>query len=361
MATQSRMRGTANRNGEARCVEIEARQMDSLGIEPRKMKTTDVTRHSSPLVSIIIVSYNTREMTLECLRSVFAQTDQPFEVILVDNASSDGSAAAIAAEFPGIRLMAETENHGFAKANNLAARHACGEYLLLLNPDTVVLDGAIDRLIDFARRAPEAGIWGGRTLYGDSSVNPTNCWGRMTLWSVGSQVLGLSSLFRRSGLFNPEGYGSWQRDSERGVDIVTGCFLLIRKKFWDELEGFNLSFVMYGEEADLCLRARSKGARPRITPEAQIVHYAGASETVRSDKMVRLLRAKLLLIRRHFPAWQRPIGLLLFRLWPLTRYWATRILGRHLAAQTWRQIWVRRGEWWYGWPEIENRPTSGRG
>lgn len=312
----------------------------------------------TPLVSIIIVSYNTREMTLECLRSVFAQTHQPFELIVVDNASSDGSAAAIAAEFPDVRLTAGIENHGFAKANNIAASYARGEYLLLLNPDTVVLEGAIDRLLDFARRVPEAGIWGGRTLYGDRSLNPTSCWRRMTLGSLASQVVGLSSLFCRSTLFNPEGYGGWPRDSEREVDIVTGCFLLIRRDFWKSLGGFDSSYVMYGEEADLCLRAHAKGARPMITPEAQIVHYAGASETVRSDKMVRLLRAKVLLIRRHFPRWQRPAALMLFRLWPLSRYWATHALGRRMAAQTWGEIWRRRLEWWNGWPETGNGPCS---
>lgn len=316
------------------------RQMDS--IEPGA---------AAPKLSIIVVSYNTREMTLDCLRSVAAETRVPHEVIVVDNASSDGSAEAIAAAFPDIPLMAETVNHGFAKANNLAAVHARGEYLLLLNPDTVVLDGAIDRLMAFAEAQPQAMIWGGRTLYGDRSLNPTSCWRRMTLWGVVSQALGLNSLFRSSPVFNPEAYGGWARDSEREVDIVTGCFLLIRREFWNRLGGFDLSYVMYGEEADLCLRARSLGARPRMTPDAVIVHYAGASEKVRADKMVRLLRAKVLLIKRHFPAWQRPIGLLVFRFWPLSRVWGTRLLGRDQAAGTWAEVWRRRGEWWAGWPD----------
>ncbi|MGI6850718.1 glycosyltransferase family 2 protein [Mesorhizobium sp. 1B3] len=305
-----------------------------------------------PAISVIVVSYNTRDMTLDCLRSVQAQTRRDFELIVLDNASSDGSVAAIRAEFPSIRLLAETENHGFAKGNNIAAAHARGDYLLLLNPDTVVLDGAIDRLFDFAKSTPEAGIWGGRTLFGDRSLNPASCWRRMTLWSLTSQVLGLSSLFRRSAVFNPEGYGGWERDTERGVDIVSGCFLLIRRRFWEELGGFDLSFVMYGEEADLCLRARDKGARPRVTPEAQIIHYAGASETVRTDKMIRLLRAKILLIRRHFPPWQRQIGLMMFRLWPFGRYWGTRAFGRWENSKTWGAIWGRRSEWWHGWPEL---------
>ena len=101
-----------------------------------------------PAVSIIVVSYNTREMTLDCLRSVFAETRTPFELIVVDNASPDGSAEAIAAAFPDIRLIASRENLGFAPANNMAVREARADLVLLLNPDTVVLDGAIDRLID---------------------------------------------------------------------------------------------------------------------------------------------------------------------------------------------------------------------
>jgi GT2 family glycosyltransferase len=272
-------------------------------------------------------------------------------LIVVDNASSDGSAAAIARQFPDIQLLVEKTNHGFAKANNIAAGHAIGEYLLLLNPDTVVLECAVDRLLEFAKRNPAARIWGGRTVFGDLSLNPASCWGRMTFWSLMSQTLGLSSMFRRSMLFNPEGYGGWARDKERRVDIVSGCFLMIKRDFWMRLRGFDSSFVMYGEEADLCLRASTHGAQPMITPEAQIVHHAGASEKVRSDKMIRLLKAKLLLIRRHFPTWQRPLALMFYRLYPLTRYWGTRALRRDIAFHTWEEIWRRRAEWWHGWPE----------
>ena len=105
-----------------------------------------------PLVSILIISYNTKAMTLACLASIAAETRVAHEVIVLDNASPDGSAAAIAAALPGIRLIASEVNHGFAKGNNIAAAEARGRYLLLLNPDTVVLDGAIDRLAGFAGR-----------------------------------------------------------------------------------------------------------------------------------------------------------------------------------------------------------------
>jgi GT2 family glycosyltransferase len=304
----------------------------------------------APVVSIVVISYNTREMTLDCLQSIAAETQTLHEVILLDNASKDNSAECVAAQFPDVQLIAEIENHGFAQGNNIAIQHARGKYILLLNPDTVVMDGAIDQLVAFAQARPDAGIWGGRTLYGDRSLNPTSCYSRMSLWSLASQVLGLTSLFRSNPIFNTEGYGGWRRDSERQVDIVTGCFLLIERTFWDELNGFDPAFVMYGEETDLCLRAHVLGARPRITPEATIVHYAGASEKVRSDKMVRLLRAKVLLIKRHFPAWQQSFGLALLRLWPWSRSWGAWFLRRD-GAPTWAEIWTRRQEWWDGWPD----------
>ncbi|WP_171102132.1 glycosyltransferase family 2 protein [Ruegeria sp. HKCCD7255] len=310
---------------------------------------TQIDPSASPRVSIIVVSYNTKDMTLECLRSVQEQTQVPYELIVVDNASTDGSPEAIATEFPDIELMAEKDNHGFALANNIAALRARGEYLLLLNPDTVVLDHAINHLIEFADKNPQARIWGGKTYYGDMSLNPTNAWNQMTLWGVISQALGFSSVFRKSDLFNPEAIPGWDRDSEYEVDIVTGCFFLIKRDFWQELDGFDKAFFMYGEEADLCLRARAKGARPRITPTAQIIHYAGASEKVRSDKMVRLLRAKMTLIQHHFPKWQRGIGQSMFRLWPWSRMVGLKLLRRQEAATVWGEIWHRRKEWQDGY------------
>src|SRR5689334_3297229 len=243
--------------------------------------SSPVARSVRPRVSIIIVSYNTREMTLECLRSIVRETQEAFEIIVVDNRSTDGSADAIAAEFPHIDLRRPDKNLGFARANNVAALEAQGDFILLLNPDTVVLDRAIDRLLAFADANPSAGIWGGRTLYGDRTLNPSSCWGRMTLWSLCCSSIGLTAAMKSHEFFNPEGYGAWQRDSVRQVDIVTGCLLLIRRTLWQELRGFDPTYFMYGEEADLCLRAAKRGARPMLTPEATIIHYGSASDTYR--------------------------------------------------------------------------------
>jgi len=308
-------------------------------------------------VSILVVSFNTRELTLAALDSVMRETVRTkAEVIVVDNASTDGSAAAIAAHPLRPRLIALTENIGFARANNLAARAAAGRYLLLLNPDTVILDNAIDNLVDFARTHPEAMIWGGRTLFRDGRLNPSSCWGGMTLWNLFTRASGLTGLLPRSELFNSEAIGGWPRDRARTVDIVSGCFLLIGRPTWAALGGFDPLFFMYGEEADLCLRARALGATPMVTPAATIIHLGGASERARTDKMVRLLAAKASLVTRHFTPVARAPGLRLLEAWPLTRWLAlsaaarlTGSLAHRTAANTWRQIWLRRAEWRNGY------------
>jgi len=303
-------------------------------------------------VSVIIVNWNTRQMTLECLRSLYAQTRRTdFEVLLVDNGSHDGSAAAIAEEFPQVRLIAETTNHGFAVANNMAVKLVRGRRLLLLNSDTVVLDGAVDRLVEFAESRPAAGIWGGRTLFGDMSLNLTSCWQRQTLWSVVCFAFGLTKLFPRSNFFNPEALTAWKRDTVRNVDIVTGCFLLIDADLWRRLDGFDPTFFMYGEEADLCARARALGARPVITPEATIIHYGGGSAATRSDSVVRLLRAKIALARRSMGRGAAEVVRWLYLLAVVVRvagFGLAARLGRGRAgaqAGMWRQTLARRGEW----------------
>ena len=307
-----------------------------------------------PLVSVMLVNWNTREMTLECLRTVFAQTTEtPFEVIVVDNGSHDGSAAAIAAEFPQVRLMAEQDNHGFAKATNISVERARGKYVLLLNTDTLVLDHAIDRLVQFAEANPKARIWGGRTLFEDRTLNPTSTWRRITPWSVTCMATGLAKAFPRSALFNPEGYGGWDRSDVREVDIIQGSFFRIERAFWDDLGGFDLAFFMYGEEADLCARARLAGASPTVTPAATIVHYGGRSATVFADKIVYVLGSRIGLIQRYFPRGWKGYGRIMTLFWAgwraLTYSLAARLSPRFAEQATqWSRAWQRRAEWHHG-------------
>jgi GT2 family glycosyltransferase len=306
-------------------------------------------------LSILIVNYNTRETTLECLASLYAFPPSiSFEVILLDNASIDGSVEGIRAAYPQVKLIASVENTGFARGNNIAAEQACGERLLLLNPDTLLFAGSLDALVAFAERTPARGIWGGRTLFGDHRLNPTSCWAEISVWSLFCSAFGLIWLFPRSSFFNPEAYGGWQRDSERDVDIVTGCFLMIDHKLWRRLNGFDPAFFMYAEEADLCIRARATGAKPGISPSAQIIHLGGASETSQTEKMIKIMRGRITLMRKHWHPVPLTVGLLLCRVWAFTR-----MIGSHFiagprdvpgkAAEKWRTIWRRRTEWLAGY------------
>ncbi len=302
--------------------------------------------------SVIVVSFNTKELTLNCLESIHRETsDLPFELIVVDNDSSDGSAEAIREAFPAIQLHALDQNLGFAAANNLAGRHARGRFLVLLNPDTVVRGRAIERIVRYAIDSPESGIVGGRTIFADGSLNPTSCWAAPSLWSLFCQASCLRTLLPQTALFDPESMGKWARDSEREVDVVSGCFLLIPKSLWDELEGFDESYFMYGEDLDLNLRAKRLGYTSRITPEATVVHFGGASEPVKEDKLVRLLTAERRIIRTHWSPMKASIGLALQLLGVAVRATGAVVLSvtasahAYPDARSWRGVWRRRGEW----------------
>ncbi len=309
-------------------------------------------------LTIVIVSYQTRDMTLACIRSVIEQTTATsYELIVLDNASTDGSADAIRHSFPDVTLIASQENLGFARANNIAAVQARGRRLLLLNPDTIVLDQAIDRLQAFASARPTCGIWGGRTVFGDGTLNPYSCWRRATLWSVLCQGLGLAR-FRASPLLNWESYGGWARDTERQVDIVTGCFFLIDRTLWERCRGFDPVFFMYGEEADLCLRARRFGARPMMTPAATIIHYGHASEPHRAEQRIKVLAGRISLMQRHDPAVSVELGRMLYKATVLLRIalfaLATLLTSNpkmRSGVQAWGQVWQARARWVNGWTD----------
>ena len=309
-----------------------------------------------PALSIIIISYNTRDITLECLASLFRYPPRcRYEVILLDNASSDGSAAAIKAAWPVVKLIESAENHGFAQGNNIAAQFARGARILLLNPDTILFEKSLAGLVDFADRTPWRGIWGGRTLFADHSLNPTSCWKKMSLWSLFCGAVGLVWLFPKSPLFNAEAYGDWQRDSERDVDIVTGCFFLIDHRLWTELGAFDPTFFMYAEETDLCLRAQKLGARPGISPDAEIIHLGGGSEASLTEKMIKITRGRVTLMRKHWGPAKLCSGLMLYRLWALARLFGSRFAAGKRdepgkSVQKWKIIWDRRDEWLAGYP-----------
>jgi GT2 family glycosyltransferase len=168
-------------------------------------------------------------------------------------------------------------------------------------------------------------------------------------------AFGLTSAFRNTALFNPEGMGDWRRDSERHVDIVSGCFLMISRPLWQTLGGFDLKYWMYGEEADLCARARAIGYHPMITPDAQIMHLVGASTGQIARKTVMVARARTTLIRDHWPMVLVPFGIALMWVGGANRLLAARLLrltGRSKArvqSEKWAHIWSDRHLWLAGY------------
>lgn len=190
----------------------------------------------------------------------------------------------------------------------------------------------------------------GRTLHADGTLNHASCWGRPTLWSTLCYAFGLSVLGRYHVLFDPETMRTWKRDSVREVDIISGCLLLIPRTLWDALGGFDPAFDMYAEDFDLCLRARDMGVRCVLCPEGEIIHYGSASECVKADQLVRQMKAKTRLMRKHWGRLSSALGGVLLRMRVATRGYVGVIPfaaneRRTGAAQAWREAWRRRREW----------------
>lgn len=308
---------------------------------------------SSVDISVVVVSYNTREWLATCLGSLpAASQSHSYEVIVVDNASRDGSADVVAEEFPQVRLVRNGENVGFGRAVNQGAALARGAYLLLLNPDGYLAAGALDALVRFARDHSQYVIVGGRTVTPTGDLDPRSCWAAPTLWSLWCSATLLSTLRPGSPWFDPEAMGRFRRDQARPVDIVTGCLLLVSLADWRELGGFDERYFVYGEDADLCLRATAQtGRRCAITPEAVMVHAVGASSASRPDKLELLLRGRVTLARTHLPGWRGRLGASLI----VAGVWLRAVLERvGVGKQTnWREVWRRRGRWRGGYPPVE--------
>ena len=304
-------------------------------------------------LTVIVVTWNTRELTLRCLETLFDNTpDLSMQVIVADNNSEDGSADAIAQRFPQVHLIRNPGDFGFARANNVAMEFVDTEWVLLLNPDTEVHQNAINNLLAFSKKHPEAGITGGRTVFPDGSLNIASAWNKMTPWSLFCSFTGLSVVFSQTTFFNPEAIGGWKRDTERHVDIVQGSFLMIPTALWRRLGGFHPRYFMYGEEADLCLRAAALGFRPMITPNAEIMHLGGAAAP-KAVRMLQLWRSKATLVRGHWPSPLVPVGLSELWLCCATRRLgslaASKLSGRSNREDVWRELWEKRNDWLQGY------------
>jgi N-acetylglucosaminyl-diphospho-decaprenol L-rhamnosyltransferase len=251
-------------------------------------------------LSIIVVNWNTRDLLGQCLSSLYANGPAvPFEVFVVDNASDDGSAAMVKEKFPQAQLIINTENVGFARANNQVINNTSSKYLLLLNSDTIILPGAIDRLVEFMDNTPTAGAAGAKTLNPDGSMQ--ECYGRFP--SVFGEILG-NSLWSR--LWHPNGLGTGIRgspltqDTPFEVDRVTASCLLVRRETIESVGALDERFFMYSEEVDWYLRMKRAGWKVFCCPGAQIIHHwGGSSQQCSADTLSQLYRSKRMFFRKH--------------------------------------------------------------
>jgi GT2 family glycosyltransferase len=248
-------------------------------------------------VSIIIVNWNTCDILRVCLNSIFKQTQGiNFEVIVVDNASSDGSAEMVRQEFPQVALIANSKNRGFAAANNQGMQISKGRYVLLLNPDTIILDGAIQKSITFADMHPDIGVLGCQVWLNDNEIQKT-CFTFPTLWTALVQEIGLLHMFPHSRIFGHAYYGWWDRKSEMDVDVVSGMFMLVRQEAIQEVGLMDEAYFVYAEETDWCFRFHKAGWRCVFSPIAKIIHLDGGSKStalIRNKMFVQMQKSMLI-------------------------------------------------------------------
>ncbi|MEJ3747177.1 glycosyltransferase family 2 protein [Actinomycetes bacterium KLBMP 9797] len=304
----------------------------------------------TPLVSVIVVSYNTRELTLRGLRALDgAGTTVPYEVILVDNASEDGSANAVEDAGLAATVLRLPRNVGFARAVNAGAARARGQYLMLLNPDAAPVGDVIGAFVAFALANPRHGVYAGRTLREDGADDGRSVFALPSLWSLTCFATGLSTVFRRSRWLNPDELPGLDRTAPAEVPAASGCLMFLDRKLFTSIGGFSPAYFMYSEDVDLCARATAAGAAPILVPAAQVVHVGGASSTS-VGKRVMVLRGKTTFLRLRWSGGRAAAGRTLLATGVAVRAAGARVTGR---ASYWRQVWAQRATWLAGWPSVD--------
>ena len=228
-------------------------------------------------VSIIIVSWNAKQHLLNCLNSL-ENTAKGYsqEIFIVDNASSDGSPDAVARQFPQVKLVKNKENLGFARANNIGIHQSSGRYICLVNSDVVVLNGCIEKLISFMDNHPAAGMVGPRILNQDQTLQPS-CRHFPTIWNNLCQALGLNKLFPKSRFFSETFMNYWAHDIVQKVDVLSGCFWMVRREALNKVGLLDEDFFIYGEDLDWCRRFHHAGWDIIFYPSAETIHTGAAS------------------------------------------------------------------------------------
>ncbi|MEY4593925.1 MAG: hypothetical protein RIQ47_335 [Bacteroidota bacterium] len=253
-------------------------------------------------LSVVIVNYNVKYFLEQCLRSVErAGEGISMEVFVVDNNSVDGSVDMVQQKFPLVKLIANKENTGFSRANNQAIRQSSGEYVLLLNPDTVVEEDTFRKVVDFMDAHPDAGGLGVRMIDGSGKFLPESKRGLPTPAVAFYKIFGLSYLFPKSKTFGRYHLGYLPVDKVNEVDVLSGAFMLLRNSVLNKIGLLDEDFFMYGEDIDLSYRIQQLGAKNYYFPDTQIIHYKGESTKKSSVNYVFVFyNAMIIFAKKHF-------------------------------------------------------------
>ena len=299
------MQGMEQRSGYSAKTVLECHGTPSSGPKPSRRKhgpQLEIERMQPTTLSIIVVNYNTEELLRSCLESVYAGANgTPFDIYVVDNNSHDRSVEMMRSEFPKVKIIENASNVGFSRANNTAIAQTNADYVLLLNPDTLVIGDAVDRVMKYMDLHPEVGICGCRVLNTDRTLQLACRRSIPTPKVAFYRLSGLSMLFPNSKTMAR--YNMTYEDPERTheVDAVSGAFLMIRREAINDIGLLDERFFMYGEELDWCLRAKRAGWSVVYCPEAEIIHHKGESTKYNSRKAaLEFYRAMYLFHKKHF-------------------------------------------------------------
>lgn len=253
-------------------------------------------------LSIIIVNYNVKEFLQNLLHSIDkAAKEIRHEVIIVDNASDDGSVEFLQKNFPSIKLIANKTNAGFGKANNQGMEIAGGKYILLLNPDTLLSEDTLKEMLNFLEATPGAGMAGCKILNPDGTLQLACRRSFPGPWTSFCKVTGLSTLFPKSKLFARYNLTFLDENQTYEVDAISGSFMMLKKEVYEKIGGFDEDFFMYGEDLDLCYRIQKAGYKVYYLHSTQIIHYKGESTRRSSlDETKIFYEAMHLFVKKHF-------------------------------------------------------------
>jgi GT2 family glycosyltransferase len=253
-------------------------------------------------LSVVIVNYNVKYFLEQCLHSVLKSIhDLDAEIFVVDNNSVDGSIRMLREKFPNVSLIENKDNRGFSRANNQAIRKAKGEYILLLNPDTIVEDDTLVKCVRFMDEHPDAGGLGVKMIDGKGKFLPESKRGLPSPSVAFFKIFGFSAMFPRSKIFNKYHLGYLDKDKTHSVDVLSGAFMMLRKKVIDDIGMLDENFFMYGEDIDLSYRITRAGFRNYYFPETRIIHYKGESTKKSSLNYVFMFyNAMIIFARKHF-------------------------------------------------------------